>query len=1203
MLSEEDRRIIKESGSLHRFLQESTPLLLVKDTLVMLKGYTFKNLEENSAKGHSLDKSRRATLYCVWSCENCGFSNSFDMAFCKRCHNAVSGLEESSIGADDFANSARKTNDCDYRSSTSVSTNVDKNLAQENSKSKAAVSAELTFCTSKAEECSTVSEEKCQRERQSPTAFELKEMETCMLKKASKSMQNNDATKSVQLMDEHRLKEKYVISNTSKFSSIETIYTTVGKLEENRTDLHLDTWDSEKWEEIILAPDSRYLLQTESHRETPSIISYSKVESLDILSEKGRTSSPHQCKEDVLEDSGITGDQVLCAESGCKECHGDPEKKDKPSLLHKYHTDYIAKDVGQECLPGDNIDDTFFSVQSSSCCSICSNSSLPFSLDDLNDTEGVNAEVSALNMPGLEEVRANSKRTVSCNTEPSWILNYITEEKESQTISTETQDVSVNTDISLTFCNPMAQNVLNEGAGDGCAKVGLAVNWKAKSSDALMQRAIKAELQLLNTQRMFCRQLCCKAHQRSLEKQCALSLNGAPLEQLTETSPLNLVSALAEVEEIYEKIKAKILSGVALDDMVSLSAQLTKVDIAAESLTGSFQPSVVEAFKSISDVFVDKKEDTLITSLPAKAQDQSMEQKNTSPTSEVPEDWFDAQENITMESPKDLSECIKELNKKDDVTENGIVMSSDLNENEMKKPVSTQSGCMYVHVGNIAHSITEKNLLMYFEKYHVCKVYLQELSIKSSYAVLTFDDATQAQAAVKEMDGKELCGRKIKVRHIKNSQDSLLKAFQTLLPGSTKTENQRPVIFSSKLSSKDSNTKPTLSTPAHAGGDVAQKGSYYKKSEDASLNTQNYGRPVPQTIPFWVPPASPNMNPPVPPWMVPSLLSSLVAMQTPWAFTYAGPQYSSPYPPCAPVCAPFPPQASYIQPRSMHSSSGAIAKNEKNDLCATTKSSEPRKGSSKGSGILSSSVKDLKQIARSLKEGPVSRAATVTVPVKVNTAQTETPSSALNYSSHKAKAPAKTSTSAGNLSVQSLDPIGVATTEVTKTVAVTKVTQISSTTVPLRVPSFVPLTVTIPKPETGDNAQSYTKLLSVSSKAPTGHASLNHPVTAPVAFKLASKPISASKIDQTPVDEDPNVFPVLDPSSELPVHIIPNRLNLSSFDKLMARLTGLHPGVQSNEIINTLQELRASRGGFLSGLSIENIVMKVSSMLINKPKV
>eukprot|EP00079_Xenopus_tropicalis_P039268 XP_017953039.1 PREDICTED: RNA-binding protein 44 isoform X1 [Xenopus tropicalis] len=1267
MLSEEDRRIIKESGSLHRFLQDNTSVLQVKDKWVMLKGFLCKNLKKYSAKGHSLNKANQGTFHCVWSCENCGFINSLDMAVCKQCHSAAKQLEQSSVRADDFANSGSKIGDL----------TVDKNLTQTKSRSKTAVCSELMFCTSNIE--NFVSEENCQKKAntlyggsQNPTAFEQKKIETCILKKASKGIQESDATKPVQLMDDHKLKEKYVISNTSTFRSIERIYATVGKLQENPADVQTDTWDTEKWEDFVLAPDSRHLFQSEPHRKSPSIFSYSEVESLDILSEKEKPPGPHQYpyekpnnsilhqhKEnvpnawDVLEDSGITGDQVLCNESGCKECHEDLGQKEKPSLLQKYLTDYIKKDVSQECLPGDNFDD-FFSVRSSSCCSICSNSSLPFSLDDLNDTEyccfeeavdghsiqalntlskkpecmvsatsssgsatfipstmvseGVNTEVTGLNIPGLEEARANSKRTVFSNTVPSWILSCVTEEKESQTINTETQHVSVNTDLSLAFCSTTAQNILNERAGDSCGKDGLAVNWKAKSRDELMRRVLKTELQLLNTQRMFCRQLCCQAHQRSLEKQCALSLNGASFEQLTETSPLNLASVFSEVEEIYEKMKARILSGVALEDMVPLSAQLTKVDIAAEY--PDFQPNV-EVFKSICDGFVDKNKDTLISSL--QAQDQSIKQKDNSPTLDATEDWFDAQENITVECPKDLSECIKELDKKEDVSEDKnavIVMSSDLSKKETKKSASSQSRCVYVHVGNIAHSVTEENLLMHFEKYHVCKVFLQKLSMKSSYAVLTFDDASQAQAAVKEMDGKDLSGRKIKVRYIKESQDTVIEVFQTLIPDSTKTENQRPMVFASKPSSKNIDTRPILSKATPASRAEPQKTLSYKKPEDIAWNTQNYGRPVSQIVPYCAPPTSPNIFPPVPPWMAPSLLSSLVtfnSMHNPWIFTYSGPQYPPLYPPHAPVCAPFPPQASYMQAKSVQNSLGTITMNEKNDVCGSTKPSEPKKVSSKGSNILSSSVNNLMQMTQSLKEVPVSRAATVAAPVKMGTAQTEGPPFASNASSPKTKAPAKTTpavlgkpSSADHLRVQSLDPISVATTEMTKTV---EVTQISSTTVPLRAPSFLPLTVTIPKQGSSDTNHHYTEPLSDSPSAPTGHSSLNHPANASVAFKISSKPVSATKRDQFHIDEELKVLPELDLSSELPVNIIPNRLNLSSFDRLMTRLTALHPEVSSDEIVSTLQELRASRGGFLSGLSIEYLVRKVSSMLTNKPKV
>ncbi|XP_045152203.1 RNA-binding protein 44 [Echinops telfairi] len=69
---------------------------------------------------------------------------------------------------------------------------------------------------------------------------------------------------------------------------------------------------------------------------------------------------------------------------------------------------------------------------------------------------------------------------------------------------------------------------------------------------------------------------------------------------------------------------------------------------------------------------------------------------------------------------------------------------------------------------------------------------------------------------------------------------------------------------------------------------------------------------------------------------------------------------------------------------------------------------------------------------------------------------------------------------------------------------------------------------------------------------------------------------------------------------DVPTRFIPpHSLNLRSFTKIMRRLAELHPEVSKDHIVAALQEVRLSRKGSLSGLSVNTIVELTSSALRN----
>ncbi|XP_072274631.1 RNA-binding protein 44 isoform X1 [Pyxicephalus adspersus] len=237
----------------------------------------------------------------------------------------------------------------------------------------------------------------------------------------------------------------------------------------------------------------------------------------------------------------------------------------------------------------------------------------------------------------------------------------------------------------------------------------------------------------------------------------------------------NLLSALAEVEEKYLEIKAQIQSGVPHDALVPLSMQLTKVKTPPDNLLN-------QCFSEICQLGIQK--------------------------GSVPEDV-----------QKNKPTCVSTPGAAEDLhKENGEKL-----QNEQLSP--DQKRC-YVHVGNIAPIVNKVDLKHAFKEYGVSNVFLEESSLTSSYAVLIFTCAEKAQEAVKEMDGKMFFGKKLKVRVVKNSIQNFqfasqeIKKFSTSVPEEeTKhgTVDPQNCNVRSPPENRGDSSKPTLHSEFRRG--------------------------------------------------------------------------------------------------------------------------------------------------------------------------------------------------------------------------------------------------------------------------------------------------------------------------------------------------------------------------------------------------
>ncbi|KAG8432587.1 hypothetical protein GDO86_017004, partial [Hymenochirus boettgeri] len=328
--------------------------------------------------------------------------------------------------------------------------------------------------------------------------------------------------------------------------------------------------------------------------------------------------------------------------------------------------------------------------------------------------------------------------------------------------------------------------------------------------------------------------------------------------------------------------------------------------------------------------------------------------------------------------PKSVSDCHPDKNNV------GIVQGKPICKLECKIPGQKvqksvdETKSVNVHVGNLERSITESELMLEFQNYQVSKVFFQEQSSKSRFAILTFDNYTLAQSAVNEMDGKELRGRNIKVHVIKDSKCSLKGA-----------------------SSDCTDSARQMATPIKANHTAPQQVLGCDRSKEMSWNTQK-NRPVPyppvvqrlQPVPSFVDPTSFNPISSVPPYMVQSFLSSIMTFSAlnnplfgqcivPYAqYRPPGPAWP-PFPNVSPMKAkPVQNQCNFTQCSSLNSGSTTTFSKDQMSHSAKPVDSDSKYSEIRSSDVLNSRPPNSNNIE------PVTIPLNVKASVKVSTSQT-----------------------------------------------------------------------------------------------------------------------------------------------------------------------------------------------------------------------
>ncbi|XP_046695075.1 RNA-binding protein 44 isoform X3 [Silurus meridionalis] len=283
-----------------------------------------------------------------------------------------------------------------------------------------------------------------------------------------------------------------------------------------------------------------------------------------------------------------------------------------------------------------------------------------------------------------------------------------------------------------------------------------------------ISRAKRAELRLLALQFAMCQQHCWRRFHTSPQGETSL--------QRIEALPDSMSQTLIILEDNYLKMKRKILIHETLigDSLPELSfkrpsvlqdeGQTNQADVLKINITGGGHLSknlTTSQGQTLCDSATLSKTASSERSrdVPASSQ-QSADSIDTKlcTTKDInsSDAWFDAKEEILCDSQ------ICEDN------QSGHIERRDSNQQQKVDASGMKDRCFLLCVSNLPNGVTERDLLLWFAKYHASQVSLSNFS-NTGVAIVSVRDAKDLEAAVREMNGRSIQGHTLHVEHIYTS--------------------------------------------------------------------------------------------------------------------------------------------------------------------------------------------------------------------------------------------------------------------------------------------------------------------------------------------------------------------------------------------------------------------------------------------------
>ncbi|XP_036028662.1 RNA-binding protein 44 [Onychomys torridus] len=310
----------------------------------------------------------------------------------------------------------------------------------------------------------------------------------------------------------------------------------------------------------------------------------------------------------------------------------------------------------------------------------------------------------------------------------------------------------------------------------------------SKCCEQTFERAVKAEMHLLDVCYQMCRRHCYHIHKLVMESKAGLNRN-LPSNSAKKELGSTLLSVLGDLKVRYMNLKEKVHKGIPLEELPPLSMESKLLAAFSDFASGLMEeeacglsganseldnqsvpdvdtsPSLQKTLSQISFVSDNNhlKQDKSPMNDGFKNGDINidftqlkLDDKEYKSVCEVSEDWFDATERLTGIDFSGTQEHGAE--------QDGWNPKSPL---EMKNgELLRRSKGFLIHVGGLCPSVSEADLRSHFQKYQVSEISIYD-STNYRYASLAFTKNSNAKMAVQEMNGIEINGKSVNVRLVK----------------------------------------------------------------------------------------------------------------------------------------------------------------------------------------------------------------------------------------------------------------------------------------------------------------------------------------------------------------------------------------------------------------------------------------------------
>ncbi|XP_005411261.1 PREDICTED: RNA-binding protein 44 isoform X1 [Chinchilla lanigera] len=311
----------------------------------------------------------------------------------------------------------------------------------------------------------------------------------------------------------------------------------------------------------------------------------------------------------------------------------------------------------------------------------------------------------------------------------------------------------------------------------------------SKCCKKIMQRAIEAEMHLLNVHYQMCHRHCCDIYKLVMESK-GLNRN-LPSNSAKKELGSALLSVLGDLKVRYMNLKEKIHKGIPLEELPPLSVE-SKLLTTFSTFVSRLMKEESHAFSGAdSEVGNQTASDGDVSSSLKKAHSQvsllsgsshpkqdtshktdvlkngginvdfsqlKLDDKECRNDHEISEDWFDAKENMTGVDSSGTEE--NQINHDRRNLKFTVEMKN-------YKEIQRDKGFL-IHVGGLCPSVSEADLRSYFHKYHISEISICDSSTNYRYASLAFKKNHDAKMAVEEMNGIEINGKSVNVRLVKS---------------------------------------------------------------------------------------------------------------------------------------------------------------------------------------------------------------------------------------------------------------------------------------------------------------------------------------------------------------------------------------------------------------------------------------------------